>query len=410
MIRFVQFSTPDGQDQREIGARLGSLFKGEIDVAVSSKGFVFRRIGINKTLKCEDLTHALAFKIRKIVHELEHLQKGEPADEKLNQLSEAKSLLTKVISLGSDVEATDRPYRIKKALGHGMTKAVGGIFEAKSKAIKGVIHFATSVDQHLLEVHHKHKGESSPAVMKANRSLRKALESNDPYGDSFEALYNRYQNMYLRDTRQQIDALLVKKNSALSLCFTFIGNMFKGKAGEEIQSNSLLRTALENRKIEDANFIISKHLYRNVDTSLLEKFSAIPWMSEGDKEKMLENMFHSALKANPLDGKGAEVLLEYLFANGRADLAKQLILNKLDDPDASSEALNACRLASAKNGEPGLIQAAFNPSILESYKDWTDPQSGKTLLHYACQSNNGEFVKQVVGAIDGNPRELFLKV
>jgi len=406
MIRFVQFTTSTPEDQREIGARLGTLFKGEIDVAVSSKGFVFRRIGIKETLKCADLTNALAAKIRNIVHDLEQ---GQPSAEKLKELTEAKALLSKVVQLGSDVEASDRPSKIKRSMVKGVTKALTEVFDAKKKVVKGASKLASTVDKYLLDEHQKRKGES-PAVMKANSSLRLSLESNDPYGDSFEALYTRYQTMYLSETRKEIDSLLIKKNRALDLCFSYMVNLFKGNKGEEIHSNSLLKSALENRKIEDANFIISKHLYKGITRALLDKFSAIPWMSEGDKENMLRNMFQSALNVYPQDTKGAEILLDYLFSGERVEFAKNLIVDVLDNTEASSEAKHLCRLAAARNGDPELIKEAFNPTVLESYKDWTDSKSGKTLLHYACKSNNGEFVKQVADMMGSDKlRDVFLQ-
>lgn len=370
---------------------------------VSDTVFKVRVLFLDKELGYKELLSALAIKIHEIEKDFERtLVANQPLPvQKIERLQNAKDIYEYVSTCGKDEERNID--RVKRKV----MSCILAIVKAPSKLAHHIYVGLSHLNHKTLEKWRKFRGEDKE-ILAANSELRGALSSTDPSAPSFETLYSKQKEKlqaHLGPTQVRgLDQLLKRKNGAINQLISSIKNFFR-KEKKEIQSNSLLKEAFINKKIEDANFIIKNKLYSRITTSLLADFTSVPYLSEPDKREILTNFFHTAP-----EGRSLARLTEFLVGSGRRDLAVDLIRGELEKfnqnpPNNDMERVNACRLMAAQLGDNALIEEAFgidlNQDNVQLPKELLLVDSkGKTLLHYACQSDNGKFVKIVADSLE----------
>ena len=114
----------------------------------------------------------------------------------------------------------------------------------------------------------------------------------------------------------------------------------------------------------------------------------------------------NAKKANNM-----ERTISYLASKGESgtELAKYAIKQYLKEPKLNQDKLNRCLMLAAKFGDKNLYDLAVKKGgrIYDSENHLITNDTGKNILHYACQSENAELVKEIADQIKTHVKNPF---
>jgi hypothetical protein len=382
--------------------KLDSVFNQSIQL--SDKAFFRDSVTVTefgKTLSKEELCARVSDKIDQLRHQLlfstEDTKKKAAAD--LKDLQEIRTLLTEKMSehraikvyIGSilllPLVLVALPSLLLKQAAHNATLAW------KARSLDGRISYVGGKNFHSI---------ADPDLRNRALTLKGTLNRNSPVG--FAKAYR--------------DLITLASGPGNERDLQIINDTIKS------QGNYLLKLALRNGQPEAAKFLIQQGFFKNVsliqekkfseivknrlslNTTVLEELDKSPYMSPSQRADLYKTLY-----ANSKDGASMGRIVNHLLALGQKDLAENIVFNELEllqhvNPPLSPEQkirLNASQLLAAKIGTPKLLKAAFgiqegdtvqaikeNPQVKASL--FLPNTKCKTLLHFACEGSNPNFV------------------